>query len=66
VSGKPSTYPPESHTHSYLPLSGGTLSGALKFSQSLTNVTEPTVVASFISNNSANGIGYSTVDQVRS
>ena len=26
VTGKPSTFPPESHTHSYLPLSGGTMS----------------------------------------
>lgn len=32
VSGKPSTYPPSSHTHSYLPLSGGTLTGGLYFS----------------------------------
>lgn len=30
VSGKPSTYPPESHSHSYLPLSGGTLTGKLQ------------------------------------
>ena len=29
VTGKPSTYPPEDHTHSYLPLSGGTVTGAL-------------------------------------
>lgn len=27
VTGKPSSYPPDSHTHSYLPLSGGTLTG---------------------------------------
>ena len=27
VTGKPSTFPPDSHTHSYLPLSGGTLTG---------------------------------------
>ncbi len=27
VSGKPSTYSPSSHTHSYLPLSGGTVTG---------------------------------------
>lgn len=32
VSGKPNTYPPSSHTHSYLPLSGGTLTGGLYFS----------------------------------
>ena len=29
VTGKPSTFPPSSHTHSYLPLSGGTLTGGL-------------------------------------
>ncbi len=29
VTGKPSTFPPSSHTHSYLPLSGGTLTGNL-------------------------------------
>ena len=27
VSGKPSTFPPSSHTHSYIPLSGGTITG---------------------------------------
>lgn len=29
ASGKPSTYPPSSHTHSYLPLSGGTMTGRI-------------------------------------
>ena len=29
VSGKPSTYPPSSHTHSYLPLSGGATTGRI-------------------------------------
>ena len=29
VTGKPSTFTPSSHTHSYLPLSGGTLTGTL-------------------------------------
>lgn len=29
VTDKPSTFPPSSHTHSYLPLSGGTLTGGL-------------------------------------
>lgn len=29
VTGKPSTFPPSSHTHSYLPLSGGTMTGTI-------------------------------------
>lgn len=32
VSGKPSSFTPSSHTHSYLPLSGGSLSGNISFS----------------------------------
>ena len=32
VTGKPSTFPPSDHSHSYLPLSGGTLSGDIAFS----------------------------------
>ena len=34
VSGKPSTFTPSSHTHDYLPLSGGTMSGNISFSNS--------------------------------
>lgn len=34
ITDKPSTYPPSSHTHSYLPLSGGTLTGQLVLSAS--------------------------------
>ena len=30
LTGKPSTFPPSSHTHSYLPLSGGTITGQIK------------------------------------
>lgn len=30
ITGKPSTFPPSSHTHSYLPLSGGTIAGTTK------------------------------------
>ena len=30
IKNKPSTFPPSSHTHNYLPLSGGTLTGNLK------------------------------------
>ena len=33
VTGKPSTFTPSSHTHSYLPLSGGTMTGGLTFNQ---------------------------------
>lgn len=32
ISNKPSTFTPSSHTHSYLPLSGGTITGSLKSS----------------------------------
>lgn len=31
ITDKPSTYPPSSHTHSYLPLSGGTMTGDITF-----------------------------------
>lgn len=31
VSGKPSTFTPASHTHPYLPLSGGTMTGTINF-----------------------------------
>lgn len=33
ITGKPSTFAPSSHTHSYLPLSGGTMTGSMKFSK---------------------------------
>ena len=33
VSGKPSSYTPASHTHSYIPLSGGTITGTIKGSR---------------------------------
>jgi hypothetical protein len=36
VTDKPSTYPPDAHTHSYLPLSGGTVTGALAVNGKLT------------------------------
>ncbi len=38
VTGKPDTYPPSSHTHAYLPLAGGTMSGALNFANNTWNV----------------------------
>lgn len=37
---------------------GLTVTGVLKFSQNLTNVSSPTTVATFIGNDSKNGIGY--------
>lgn len=38
VTGKPTSYPPSSHTHAYLPLSGGTMTGALNFANGIWNV----------------------------
>ena len=38
VTGKPTSYPPSSHTHAYLPLSGGTMTGALNFANGTWNV----------------------------
>ena len=33
ITGKPVTYPPNSHSHPYLPLSGGTISGQIRSSK---------------------------------
>lgn len=41
ITGKPSTYTPSSHTHSYLPLTGGSISGNVSFSAA-TSGTSPT------------------------
>lgn len=41
ITGKPSTFAPSSHTHSYLPLSGGTLSGRLTINTSLQDHSMP-------------------------
>lgn len=38
VTGKPTSYPPSSHTHAYLSLSGGTMTGALNFANGIWNV----------------------------
>lgn len=40
ITGKPSTYPPSSHTHSYLPLSGGTLTGNLTVNGGITTSSD--------------------------
>ena len=37
IIGKPSVFTPASHTHSYLPLSGGTMTGALNFANNIWN-----------------------------
>lgn len=37
ISDKPSSYPPASHTHAYLPTGGGTMSGALNFANGIWN-----------------------------
>ena len=42
VSGKPSTFTPASHTHSYLSTSGGTLTGALNISYTATPTMDHT------------------------
>ena len=46
VTGKPSTFTPSSHTHSYLPLSGGTLTGLL-------NITSNGITATYGAQNSS-------------
>jgi hypothetical protein len=46
VTGKPSTFNPSSHTHSYLPLSGGSMTGAI-------SITTSGVTNSFYSQNSS-------------
>ena len=38
ITDKPSTYNPAGHTHSYLPLSGGTLTGSVTFANATWNV----------------------------
>lgn len=37
IQNKPSSYPPASHSHAYLPLSGGTMTGALNFANGILN-----------------------------
>ena len=59
VSGKPSTYTPSEHTHSYLPLSGGTVTGKLTAAGRL---IAPTNGGSWVSGKDVNNatIGIST------
>ena len=44
IGGKPSTFPPSSHSHSYLPLTGGTLTGALTLANGTKNTIGDDVV----------------------
>ena len=65
VSGKPSTFPPSSHSHSYLPLSGGTVTGALAVNGKLTaagRLISPTNGGSWVSGKDVNNavLGLST------
>lgn len=49
ISGKPSSFTPASHTHSYLPLSGGTLTGSVNFKNSnITLGTPPSTYQQFV------------------
>ena len=43
---------------------GITLGGALKWTSALTNVSSPTVLATFVGNDSANGLGYCNTSNV--
>lgn len=47
ITGKPSSFTPSSHTHDYLPLAGGTLTGHLKLSgtKNLSSPWDPGVIA---------------------
>ena len=38
VSGKPSTYPPSSHSHAYIPSAGGDATGYINFNQTSTGI----------------------------
>ena len=65
VSGKPTAYPPADHTHSYLPLSGGTVTGALTVNGKLSasgRLTSPTNGGSWVSGKNVNNavLGIST------
>ena len=66
VTGKPSTYTPSSHTHSYLPLSGGSISGNVSFSAAAsgTSPTAQRITINGVSGDSsvanAPGIGFHT------
>ena len=54
IEGKPSTFAPSSHTHSYLPLAGGTLTGALV-------IQETTSAASYAMSGGAFHAGYANI-----
>ena len=54
IEGKPSTFAPSAHTHSYLPLAGGTLTGALV-------IQETTSAASYAMSGGAFHAGYANI-----
>lgn len=54
IEGKPSTFTPSAHTHSYLPLAGGTLTGALV-------IQETTSAASYAMSGGAFHAGYANI-----
>ena len=66
ISGKPSTYAPSSHSHNYLPLAGGTISGNVSFSAAAsgTSPTAQRITINGVSGDSsvanAPGIGFHT------
>ena len=65
ISGKPSTFPPSSHSHSYLPLTGGTVTGGTTFSGTGNGITvnsnilcKSIVKTNFISRQDTGDSGY--------
>ena len=52
INNKPTTFPPEHHTHNYLPLSGGALTGNLDLSSSSSGIrfTSSTSTAYYVTN----------------
>ena len=55
------------HSHSYLPLAGGTMTGLLKFAagNAMPNFNSPTVVATYVNNDSTQGLGYANTSSLK-
>jgi hypothetical protein len=64
VTGKPSSFTPASHTHDYLPLTGGTLTGnlALGYTNQSTQPTTGIAILDTRSVNSTPGVGDNSVN----